>query len=272
MPLVRPPTWFIAMVILGIATITVSGTSGAADVQGVTQLAVSPVQGSLHAILAPITDLVTNIGSYADLRDENQHLQADNDRLRTQMAQLQEATIQSKELSSLVQFQAQQPSQHFQAASIVAHDPSNLHDRIEIDRGSNDGIHAGMAVLGGSGALVGTVRETLPNRAWVALLSDSQSNINAVVQENRALAILQGSVGKRVSLQLVAQSVDLKIGNTVLTSGLGGNYPAGLVIGRVSAIQGQPQDLFKNVSVEPVERLDNLEHVLVLTSFTPSQG
>jgi len=76
--------------------------------------------------------------------------------------------------------------------------------------------------------MIGTVRQVLPGRAWVELISDSQSNVNIVIQESRAQAILRGSIDKRLSLQFVAASVDVKVGDTVLTSGLGSGYPAGL--------------------------------------------
>jgi rod shape-determining protein MreC len=73
-------------------------------------------------------------------------------------------------------------------------------------------------------------------------------------------------------MQFVSKSVDVKVGDTVMTSGLGGSYPAGYLLGRVSAVQGQPMDMFKRVSIEPAARLDNLEHVLVLTSSAAATG
>jgi rod shape-determining protein MreC len=266
----RPLAWFMSMLLLGLAMIGVTRFGASTDLRDAAQVVAGPLQSSLHAVLAPLSNFVTNVGSYGDLRMQNQRLEADNARLKSQVAQLQEQAFHNTELNNLAQVAQQQPNQRFQTAQVVARDPSNLHDRIEIDRGSGDGLRAGMVVLGASGALVGTIRETLPNRAWVALVSDSQSNINAVIQESRALAIAQGSVGKRVRMNFVAETTDVKVGDSVLTSGLGGTYPPGLLIGRISTVQGQPQDIFKQVTVEPVERLDNLDEVLVLTSFTPS--
>ena len=270
MSLTRPLTWFISILLLGLLTIAVSQSSGSTALRGVTQTAVSPLQDSLHAVFAPVADFVSNIGSANDLRQQNQKLQDDNQRLSAQVAQLQEQAIQNAQLRDLAGVAQQQPNQRFETVSVVARDASNLHDQVEIDRGTNDGIHAGMVVLGVGGALVGTVRQTLPDRAWVALITDSGSNVDAVVQESRALALVQGSVDKRLSMQFVGEGVDVKIGDTVLTSDLGGHYPAGLLIGRVSAVQGAPVDLFKTVSVDPAVRLDSLEHVLVLMSFSPS--
>lgn len=266
----RPLTWLVSVFLLGLALVALSRSAASAPLRDVTQVAVAPVQAGAQALVSPVADVVTNIGALASLRRENQKLRAENERLTNQVAQLQEQSIQQSELRDLSAVQRQQPQQRFQEASVVARDPSNLHDQIEIDRGSNDGVRPGMVVLGAGGAMIGSVRQVLPGRAWVALISDSQSNVNIVLQESRAQAILRGSVDHHLSLEFVASSVDVKVGDTVLTSGLGGGYPAGLYVGHVSAVRGQPTDLFKQVSVEPAVRLDGLEHVLVLTSFTPA--
>ena len=272
MSLTRPLTWFVSIFFLGIAMAVFSRSDSSADLRGVVQVAASPIEDSLHAIFTPVADFVTNVGSLNDLRRENQRLQADNQRLTVQVAQLQEQTSQNAQLGELARVQAQHPDLHFVAATVVARDPSNLRDQIEIDGGSSNGLRPGMTVLGAEGALIGTVRQTLPDRSWIALITDSQSNVNALIEESRALAIVRGGVDKHLTMQFVTEGVNVKVGDTVMTSGLGGNYPAGYLLGHVSAVQGQPVDLFKRVTIEPAARLDNLEHVLVLASFTPDAG
>jgi rod shape-determining protein MreC len=249
-----------------------SHAPGSAELRGATQFAIGPLEDTLHAIVSPIANFVTTASSYGDLRSQNQRLQADNQRLTVQVAQLQEQVTQSGQLADLAQVSAQHPDVRYVNAAVVARDSSDLHDQIEVDRGSNDGIHQGMTVVGSGGALIGTVRQTLPHRSWVALVTDSQSNINAVVQQSRALAVLRGSVDRHLTLQFVPEGVDVKVGDTVMTSGLGGGYPAGYLLGHVSTVQGQPVDLFKRVTVEPAARLDSLEHVLIQTSFVPNGG
>jgi rod shape-determining protein MreC len=263
--LTRPITWFISVFVLGLAMVAFSRAPGSAEIRGVTQLAASPIEDFLHAILSPVANFITTVSSYSDLRSQNQRLEADNQRLTVQVAQLREQQTQNGQLADLAQVAGAHPDIRFVGATVVARDPSNLHDQIEVDRGSDDGIRPGMSVMGSGGALIGTVRQTLPNRAWVALVTDSQSNINAVIQQSRALAILRGSVDRRLTMQFVAEGVDVKVGDTVMTSGLGGGYPAGYLLGHVSSVQGQSVDLFKRVSVEPAARLDSIEHVLVQT-------
>jgi rod shape-determining protein MreC len=270
MSLTRPLTWFIGVFILGLAMVAFTQAPGSDGVRGATQLLASPVETVLRAVFSPISDFVTNVSSYGDLRRENQRLEANNQRLNVQIAQLQEQATQNGQLADLAAVARQRPSDHFVGAGVIARDPSTIHDQIEIDRGSDDGVRPGMTVVGSGGAVVGTVRQTLSDRSWVALITDSQSNVNAMIQESRALAILRGSVDKHLAMQFVSQSIDVKVGDTVMTSGLGGGYPSGYLLGRVSAVQGQPMDMFKRVTVEPAARLDSLEHVLVLTSFSPA--
>jgi len=270
MSLTRPLSWFVTIVIFGVAMTLFSHTAASAGLRDVTQTAASPIEDLLHAALSPIADFITRVGSYNDVQRQNAQLEADNERLTVQVAQLQEQTAQNSQLGDLSQIERSQPDQRFAEASVIARDPSNLHDQIEIDRGTNAGLRAGMSVLGTGGALVGTVRATMPDKAWVALITDSQSNVNALIAESRALAIVRGSVDRKLSMQFVAEGVDVKVGDTVLTSGLGSAYPSGFLLGHVSAVQGRPVDLFKTVTIEPAARLDSLEHVLVLTSFTPA--
>ncbi|MGI8550732.1 MAG: rod shape-determining protein MreC [Dehalococcoidia bacterium] len=271
MLLTRPLTWFLSILLLGLALIVLSQSAGSVQFRDATQLAASPLESSLHAVFAPMADFVTNAGSYGDMRSQNQRLQTENERLKVEVAQLQEQATQSSHLGDLLKVQQQQPGQLFLAAHVVARDPSNLHDQIEINRGSNDGLRTGMVVEGIGGAMVGTVRRLLPDRAWVSLISDSSSNVNVLIQESRAEVIVRGAINRRLTLQFVAESTDVKVGDTVLTSGLGGGYPAGVLIGHVSGVQGQPVDLFKKVTVEPAIRLDSLEQVIVNTSFVPSK-
>ncbi len=269
MTLTRPLTWFVSIFLLGLAMVAFSHAPGSAEIRGITQVATSPIEYSLHAILSPVADFITTVSSYGDLRSQNQRLEADNQRLTAQVAGLQEQLTRTGQLADLAEVAGQHPDVRFLAATVMARDPSNLHDQIEVDRGSDDGVRSGMTVVASGGALVGTVRQTLPHRAWVALVTDSQSNINAVIQQSRALAILRGSVDRRLTMQFVAEGTDVKVGDTVMTSGLGGGYPSGYLLGHVSTVQGQPVDLFKRVAVEPAARLDSLEHVLIQTSFTP---
>jgi rod shape-determining protein MreC len=151
------------------------------------------------------------------------------------------------------------------AASVVSRDPSPFSDVVRINQGSSAGIRSGMVVLSAGGSLVGTVTEVYSGQAFVRLITDSRSAVNAQVFESKIDGSLRGTPTKGLQLEL-AQG-EINVGDNVITSGVGDNYPAGLPIGRVSAVGGSAQDVFRNVTVEPAVRMSTLRTVLVLTGF-----
>jgi rod shape-determining protein MreC len=107
------------------------------------------------------------------------------------------------------------------------------------------------------------------DRAFVRLVTDSQSKVAAQVQGTQVEGIVRGSPGRGLTFDLA--QADIKVGDTVVTSGLGGNYPPGIPIAKVSSVSGTAQDLFRKVKVDPLVRLSTARTVLVLTSFVPQR-
>jgi rod shape-determining protein MreC len=142
---------------------------------------------------------------------------------------------------------------------------------VAIDRGRSDGIKTGMPILTEGNTLVGTVSKVEESHAWITLVTDVDSAVSSVILESRSQGVVAGGYNRRLSMEFVSQDAVVKEGDTVVTSGLGGTYPAGLVIGRVTGISGQRQEIFRRVTVEPVAGLSRLETVLVMTSFVPTR-
>jgi rod shape-determining protein MreC len=90
-----------------------------------------------------------------------------------------------------------------------------------------------------------------------------------MIQETWAEGVVTGSYSRQLSIEFLAQGAAVNNGDSVITSAIGGLYPAGLVIGKVTAVQSTPQELFKKVAVDPLASLAHLETVLVVTSFVP---
>src|SRR5262249_37809455 len=136
-----------------------------------------PVTSGVHAVTAPLADFVTNVGSFGDLRRENQRLHDENERLSTEVNQLREAQAQSAQQAALSQTTSMFPDADLVLAGVIARDPSNVRDQVLLDHGSNDGIKAGMVVLGKEGALIGTVSKVQATSAWVRLITDPDSDV-----------------------------------------------------------------------------------------------
>jgi len=140
---------------------------------------------------------------------------------------------------------------------------------VSINRGSSAGVQVGMVVLSSQGSLMGTVTKVTGETSFVRLITDARSKVRAEVAGTGADGIVKGTPDRGLILDL-AQG-DIKVGDTVVTAGLGGNYPKGIPIGIVSEVTGTSQDLFKKVTIQPLVRLGTTTTVLVNISFLPER-
>lgn len=239
-------------------------------VENVSYTLLSPLENGLQSLVQPLSDTVSNYGDLRSLTRDNESLRSDNERLQAENARLREEATRQEQLEQLLEVKNSISNQQFTAASIVSREPSNLRDVVAIDRGRNDGIKVGMPVVTEGNALVGTVSRVTDNHAWVTMVTDVDSAVSALILESRAQGVVAGGYNRKLSMEFVNQESTLKEGDTVITSGLGGTYPAGLVIGKVTGVGSNRQELFKQVTVEPLASLSRVETVLVMTSFTPT--
>jgi rod shape-determining protein MreC len=253
----------------GLILIALSGIGLLRPLENVSHALLSPLESLLRATASPIADIVTNYGDVRDLTRENESLRAENERLQGEIARLREDTARREELERLLETRNALANHEFLAAGVVARDPSNLRQLVAIDRGRSDGIRVGMPVVTEGSTLVGTVTRVEDNHAWVKLVTDVDSAVSALLLESRDQGVVAGGYNRQLSMEFVGQNATVKEGDTVLTSGLGGTYPPGLVIGKVTGVSANRQELFRSVRVEPLASLSRLETVLVMTSFVP---
>jgi rod shape-determining protein MreC len=265
----RIGAWILFTTVLGGAGLVLGLTGIARPAQSAAQWLTEPLTVAVNGLTAPLADFAANVGSFGRLREENRTLRAENERLQVELARAREEGSRAAELADLLRIGNQLNGDQFTYAAIIARDAGPLRDVVAINRGTRDGVEEGMVVLGKGGALVGAVEKALDTRAWVRLITDPRSGVNARIQESRAPALASGSSDGRLRLEYLAQAAVVNAGDTVLTSGLGGSYPEGLLIGRVAKVEGGPLDVFKRVEVDPAVGLGSLETVAVLTSFRP---
>lgn len=238
-------------------------------VEDVTLDVTAPVQGVLSDATRPVADWVNNVTDARALADDNQRLRAENEALRNEVARGREDSVELKNLRDLAAVRQQFPDDAFLTSSVIARDSSNLRSLVAIDRGRSDGVREGMIIVTEGRSLVGTVSKTYDDHAWVTLITDPKSAVSALVQESRAEGVVAGNYDGDLVMEFVGQGAVVSEGDFVITSGIGGGYPAGVVIGRVSNVQRTEQDLFQEVHVDHLASLTALTDVLVLTSFVP---
>jgi rod shape-determining protein MreC len=256
---------------MGVLLLALSGIGLLRPVEDASYVMVAPVESLLRSSAEPIADAISNYGNIRDLTLENADLRAENERLNAEIALLREDATRREQLERLLQVRGSLASQEFVAAGIIARDPSALRQTVALDRGRNDGLKSGMPVLSEGNALIGTVTKVEADHAWVTLVTDVDSAVSSKILESRAQGVVSGGYNRKLNMEFVAQESAVKEGDTVVTSGVGGTYPEGLVIGRVTGVAGQRQEVFQRVTVEPLASLSRLEKVLVMTSFVPTR-
>ncbi|HTX79748.1 MAG TPA: rod shape-determining protein MreC, partial [Longilinea sp.] len=185
-----------------------------------------------------IYDFLTSPRDVASLRTENSQLKDEVAQLQTQIITLQQQLSDTQVLYALLNFARAQPENQYVAASVIGRDPSPFVHYVIIDHGSDDGLKHGMPVVTEQG-LVGRIDAVTAEAARVELITDAESVVNVHLQSVDRDAELIGSLTGDISLDMVSQDINLQSGEIVLTSSLGGLYPANILIGQVTSVRKQ---------------------------------
>jgi len=213
-------------------------------------------------------DFLTVPRDVASLRQRNADLEADVARLQTQVIELQQQVTETNILSALVDFARANPEYSYKAAAVIGRDPSPFLRYVIINVGSNEGILPGMPVVTDKG-LVGRVDAVIAEAARVQLVTDAASAINIRMQASNTEAMLVGSITGDLSLDMIPQDSTIQVGDVVLTSGLGGDYPANLLVGQVVSVRKLQSELFQQAAIQPNVDYNRLQFLLVISNFKP---
>lgn len=265
----------ISLVVASLLTITVDARSGdggpLAGIGGALLTVVSPLQHAVAAVFSPIADLVSTIGEFSGIRDENVRLQQEVDDLRRQVATAAANERRLTQLEELLGLQQRLGTGYESiGAQVIASGLSNLEWTVTIDKGSSDGIEAGMPVLASAG-VVGLVTSVGLNSAIVRLMLDPSS---AVVGRFGAdtTGLVSGQGDGDLRMQLVDPAAVVTAGDPVVTAGyeipgVGGSpYPPGILIGQISRVLPEDSSPERYVTVRPAVDFSALDVVLVVTS------
>jgi rod shape-determining protein MreC len=205
-----------------------------------------------------------------DARHEADELRARVAVLEGQLARLSEAERENQRLGALLHFREQLPATAY-GARVIARDPGPLSTTMTIDRGSRDGVAHGMAVVAPEG-VVGRVVEVSYTVSRVALLTDHNSGIDAIVDRTRARGVLQGGSDGNCYMNYLNRDADVKVGDRVLTSGLDNVFPKGMPIGEVTDVGRKHRGLLQSATVLPSVALDRVEEVMLVAPTAPPAG
>jgi len=232
--------------------------------------AVAPMEGLINTIASNIGGVWHRYIFLVNLGEANRGLVRENALLSQKINDYSEIYLECLRLRKLVGLKGK-TNYPTVAARVVGRKQSPLFETILIDKGSSHGISIDMPVLTAYG-LLGRITEVSWNVSRVLLLVDYNSNIDALIQRSRAHGILQGSGEKGCRLKFVQRTEDVKVGDVIVTSGLAGVFPKGLLLGTVKSVEKKETGLFQEIWVSPADYVNRIEEVMVILKEAGSRG
>ena len=257
---------FLSIVFVLLILIFVSFRGADNPLKGFVLRVSSPFLKTFRIFSGGISDIFGFLGSIGELKNENESLIRENQGLLAENARFKDI---EKENGVLREEFKLAPKNKFdlEASFVIAQDPQGLGKYIIVDKGSNKGIRAGMSAIVSSGILIGRVTDVYSSTAKITLITDPASAINAEVQDSGSKGIVNGEYGLGIRMNMISQAQEIKEGDRVVTSGLGGEMPRGLVIGNISRIDQSRDRLFQEASILPEANLSDLRIVFLVTKF-----
>lgn len=259
----------IGLIVASVVMMTVYGREGETGplhtLQSAVSGAVSPLRivgGSIESATSAVGDTVDNItadqSTLSGLREYNEQLVQ-------QYSQMEEYKQEAQRLQKLLDLKDTYQIEGT-GARVIGRSSEAWSQTVIINKGSDDGVSTGQTVMGTSG-VVGQIVSTSSHTATVRLLTDPQSGAAAMVQSSRAEGILRGSLVGLLYLEDLDADAEVNVGDVVVTSGLGGSYARGLIIGTVVKVDAQQGDTSRRAVVSPNDAISTLEDVLVVSSM-----
>jgi rod shape-determining protein MreC len=265
----QPRTVLVILLVgVSLGLLVFSGSPWLAPAREVLQAPLAVLQRAVAGAWSRVAGNLQPNPEVAALQQRVSALEAENSSLRAENVQLRESESQLRILSGLVEYARSQPDAKYLTANLIGRDTSPLLTTLIFDRGSDDGVIRGMPVVTGDG-LVGRVVEVSPEACKVQPITDPASAIAARLQTSRESGVVVGQLGGGLEMQFITQQTRVEPGEVVLTSGLGGALPAGIVIGTVSAVQQLDYEVLQKADVTPAVDVNRLEIVLIITNFAP---
>jgi rod shape-determining protein MreC len=247
-----------------ILSVIVSGSRppGSGALEAAAAVAAAPLQAGAGSAFSWLGGLGGSLFGRSALRRENAELREEVDRLRREVQESRERVAAAARLEQLLEYR-ERSGFTLTTAGVIGHDAGGLYRTVLVDRGSADGVGNDQAVLS-PGGIVGRVIKTFPRSALVLLVTDRSSGLDAIIQRTRDRGVVHGRGGSDCELRYLDRSAEVEVGDRVVTSGLGGRFPKGVLIGQVGGIT-RGGELFQSVEVRPAAALERLEEVLIVT-------
>lgn len=231
-----------------------------------------PMQRGLTTIGNWVSDRTYELAALGDVMAENEHLKTQVDELTDELNTLKLEQYDTEDLRELLALDNGYSEYNKLSASVIGKDAGNWFDTFLIDKGSRDGVAVGMNVITGRG-LAGIITEVGPNYAKVRAIIDDMSSVSGMILSTSDNCVIKGDLQTMDERQMITFS-NLKdtegkvsVGDQVVTSYISSEYVQGLLIGYISEIHVNSNNLTKSGLITPVVDFEHIKHVLVITDL-----
>lgn len=231
----------------------------------------SPFQKVAQALVSRVEGFYGYLFNYDMLMQENENLRAQNAELEKQVRENEQAKEENVKLRELLNLSQKHSDFVFESAKVVSWNASNWASTFTISKGFESGLEVGDAVVTEYGVLVGTVSEVGTNWSTVDTVVDIGTSIGVLVGTEETSAMLLGDYtlmsSQYMKISFVAESGQVITGDIVVTSGAGGAYPQGLILGTVSSVHAEAAGQIEYAVVEPFTDLNSLTQIFVIKDY-----
>jgi rod shape-determining protein MreC len=222
----------------------------------------APVQYVLSVSVKGSINLFSDYLFLIDVNKENKFLLTENMKLRHEIDTLREVSIENLRLRKLLLFK-EKISPFMIPAEIISKDASTEFKTMRINKGEEDGIKIMMPVVNYEG-VVGRVISTTGRYSDVLIITDPNFAVDALVQRSRTRGIVEGKSQDTCMMKYLNRLDDIQVGDKIITSGLGGYFPKGQLVGEVKSVKRKRYGITQDVEVKPSVNFDKLEEVFVV--------
>ncbi|MCI1721375.1 MAG: rod shape-determining protein MreC [Lachnospiraceae bacterium] len=259
------------IICVGLILATFSSDRISTPFRSIAGYVITPFQNGINDIGAWMTSKAAGFQDVAALSEENAQLQKKVDELTSQNNELIQSQSELERLQELYKLGQKYSEYDTVAAEVISKDPGNWYSTFVINKGKADGLSVDMNVIG-QGGLIGIVTEVGNNWAQVRSIIDDESNVSAMLADTSQTCTVTGSLlemdqGKIDFIQLSDTDNHVKEGDAVVTSNISSKFLTGILIGYVSDVVQDTNNLTKSGTIVPVANFKNLREVLVITEL-----
>lgn len=269
------PMWIALIAIVLLIVLAAFTANGRGTEDGLFRTALSPVAGFLHSVQTEVGGFFERMFTPSEVQEENERLREAVLLQQQQLALLDETEKENARLSELLNFVEANADMRFVTASVIGRDSNPYVDTITLNAGSRNGVTEKMAVITPHG-VVGRVSEVGPNWCRVKTMCDEKMRISVMVQRTRDEGMLGGLYkedGEIVGtlLYYLPGKADIRPGDTIRTSGIGGFFPKGLYVGTVIAVNEEGKGTHDAIISMEIDFL-HLEEALIIVGVDEAIG